>query len=158
MNSTIIPFHQTSCKDVHHSDIQLYVFHKNELYTQLFGTCIYFYVAGFTFSGTLNIITLFFRLLSHPASNSILVNFRLPIAAAMCSAVSPFWKISFNYHLLVLLYKKVIMKFWSCGIYIREMLFRMDSEQIDYEQRDFLQMFSFYLQISYIRMTEKNIC
>jgi hypothetical protein len=46
------------------------------------------------------IITLFFRLLSHPASRSILVSFLLPIAAAICSAVSPFCKISCNFHLI----------------------------------------------------------
>lgn len=58
------------------------------------------YVAGLMFSWISGIITLFFRLLSHPASRSILVSFLLPIAAAICSAVSPFCRISCNSHLI----------------------------------------------------------
>lgn len=58
------------------------------------------HVAGLMFSWITGIITLFFRLLSHPASRSILVSFLLPIAAAMCSAVSPFCRISCNSHLI----------------------------------------------------------
>ena len=35
-------------------------------------------------------ITLFLTFVAQPAANRIRVNFRLPMAAAMCSAVSPF--------------------------------------------------------------------
>jgi hypothetical protein len=85
--------------------------------------------AGLMLSWISGIITLFFRLLSHPASRSILVSFLLPIAAAICSAVSPFCRISCNSHLIAVCLSSCstgeyffdasynFMKKWKSGIH-----------------------------------------